>query len=72
MRAIAIGSVIRLMRIASGLRQCDMARDVRVSSTLISRIENGHVVPSMETLMGILEVLTRSTDRSTEREAKRE
>jgi len=59
MRGTTLGSALRFMRMAIGLRQCDIAQAVRVSPTLISRIENSQVLPTPDTLMDILEVLTR-------------
>ncbi len=49
-------------RIASGLDQTELAERVQVTSSTISRIENGLKVPSVSLLSAIADALDCSTD----------
>lgn len=52
-----LGRRIREIRIQKGLSQRDLARRTGIFSSYISRIENGHIVPSLETLEKLAQAL---------------
>lgn len=58
----SIGNNIKKYRLAKGLRQEDLAREVGVSTNYIGLIERGQKVPSLETFIIILNVLEASAD----------
>lgn len=54
MDAVQLGSALRTIRIRLGLRQADVARRARVSSSTISRVERGHLARlTLETLLRV-------------------
>ncbi len=54
---VNIGEVIRSFRGARGLSQGDIERRTGLLRCYLSRVENGHTVPSLETLAKIAEAL---------------
>lgn len=54
---VNIGEVIRSYRGARGLSQGDIERRTGLLRCYLSRVENGHTVPSLETLAKIAEAL---------------
>jgi transcriptional regulator with XRE-family HTH domain len=54
---VAIGEVIRSYRSDRGLSQGDIERRTGLLRCYLSRVENGHTVPSLETLAKIAEAL---------------
>ena len=54
---VAIGEVIRSYRTDRGLSQGDIERRTGLLRCYLSRVENGHTVPSLETLAKIAEAL---------------
>ena len=52
-----LGRRIREVRRQKGMSQGDLARRTGLFSSYISRIENGHVVPSLETLEKLAQAL---------------
>lgn len=62
MAGIQIGRHVRARRIALGLSQEELARELRVKHQHVSRIELGDVLPSLETLLGLSRVFGVSTD----------
>jgi len=54
---VNIGSVIRSYRGERGLSQGDIERRTGLLRCYLSRVENGHTVPSLETLAKIAEAL---------------
>jgi len=57
---VAIGDVIRHFRADRGLSQGDIERRTGLLRCYLSRVENGHTVPSLETLAKIAEALSIS------------
>jgi transcriptional regulator with XRE-family HTH domain len=57
---VAIGDVIRTYRAERGLSQGDIERRTGLLRCYLSRVENGHTVPSLETLAKIAEALNIS------------
>jgi transcriptional regulator with XRE-family HTH domain len=57
---VAIGDVIRNFRAERGLSQGDIERRTGLLRCYLSRVENGHTVPSLETLAKIAEALNIS------------
>ncbi len=57
---VAIGDVIRSYRAERGLSQGDIERRTGLLRCYLSRVENGHTVPSLETLAKIAEALSIS------------
>jgi transcriptional regulator with XRE-family HTH domain len=57
---VAIGDVIRTYRAERGLSQGDIERRTGLLRCYLSRVENGHTVPSLETLAKIAEALSIS------------
>lgn len=51
------GEAVRAARIALGLTQGDVAERLGISTQFYGRIERGHAVPSMETLVRMMQVL---------------
>jgi transcriptional regulator with XRE-family HTH domain len=75
---VAIGDVIRSYRAQRGLSQGDIERRTGLLRCYLSRVENGHTVPSLETLAKIAEALDISladffpgTETAGERETQR-
>jgi|SRR5579884_2881758 transcriptional regulator with XRE-family HTH domain len=73
-----IGDVIRSYRTSRGLSQGDIERRTGLLRCYLSRVENGHTVPSLETLAKIADALGMSLadffpvpDTPEEREARR-
>ena len=73
-----IGEVIRNYRTGRGLSQGDIERRTGLLRCYLSRVENGHTVPSLETLAKIAEAMGISLaeffpvpDTAEEREARR-
>ncbi len=54
---VNIGSVIRNYRADRGLSQGDIERRTGLLRCYLSRVENGHTVPSLETLAKIAEAM---------------
>jgi transcriptional regulator with XRE-family HTH domain len=54
---VNIGEVIRSYRGARGLSQGDIERRTGLLRCYLSRVENGHTVPSLETLAKIAEAM---------------
>ena len=54
---VNIGEVIRSYRIERGLSQGDIERRTGLLRCYLSRVENGHTVPSLETLAKIAEAM---------------
>ncbi|HLE37820.1 MAG TPA: helix-turn-helix transcriptional regulator [Candidatus Acidoferrales bacterium] len=54
---VAIGAVIRTYRGQRGLSQGDIERRTGLLRCYLSRVENGHTVPSLETLAKIAEAM---------------
>jgi transcriptional regulator with XRE-family HTH domain len=54
---VNIGNVIRSYRADRGLSQGDIERRTGLLRCYLSRVENGHTVPSLETLAKIAEAL---------------
>lgn len=54
---VAIGQVIRSYRSQRGLSQGDIERRTGLLRCYLSRVENGHTVPSLETLAKIAEAM---------------
>ena len=54
---VNIGQVIRAYRADRGLSQGDIERSTGLLRCYLSRVENGHTVPSLETLAKIAEAL---------------
>ena len=54
---VAIGEVIKSYRTDRGLSQGDIERRTGLLRCYLSRVENGHTVPSLETLAKIAEAL---------------
>jgi transcriptional regulator with XRE-family HTH domain len=54
---VAIGEVIRTYRAERGLSQGDIERRTGLLRCYLSRVENGHTVPSLETLAKIAEAM---------------
>jgi len=52
-----VGSVIRSLRQKRGLSQGDLEKRTGLMRCYISRVENGHTVPSIETLFRIARAL---------------
>lgn len=48
-----IGVAVRRARRFAGLTQAQLGEKISKTKQAISRIENGHIMPSLETLMGI-------------------
>jgi transcriptional regulator with XRE-family HTH domain len=57
-----IGNHVRARRIALGLSQNDLARELGVSHQHVSRIELGDVTPSLTMLLSLSKKLGVSTD----------
>lgn len=55
---VNIGDVIRNYRVERGLSQGDIERRTGLLRCYLSRVENGHTVPSLETLAKIAEALS--------------
>ena len=75
---VAIGAVIRSYRTERGLSQGDIERRTGLLRCYLSRVENGHTVPSLETLAKIAEAMEISladffpnTQTPQDRETKR-
>ena len=54
---VNIGAVIRIYRGERGLSQGDIERRTGLLRCYLSRVENGHTVPSLETLAKIAEAM---------------
>jgi transcriptional regulator with XRE-family HTH domain len=68
----ALGARIRIERAKTGMSIRELARRVKLSHSLISQIERGHVTPSVATLWSIATVLDLAVaDLFTEAEASR-
>lgn len=75
---VNIGEVIRTYRSDRGLSQGDIERRTGLLRCYLSRVENGHTVPSLETLAKIAEAMEISladffpgTDTPQDRETKK-
>lgn len=58
----SIGRNLRIYRRESGLRQEDLARAAGVSGNYIGMVERGEKIPSLETLVALLNALHISAD----------
>src|ERR1700754_4788938 len=54
---INIGTTIRAFRLQKGMSQGDIERRTGLLRCYLSRVENGHTVPSLETLAKIAEAM---------------
>src|ERR1700749_4314031 len=52
-----LGVKLRHMRMTKGLRLRDLAEKAECSESMLSKIENGHAVPSLKTLYRIAEAM---------------
>ena len=52
-----IGTTIRAYRLQKGLSQGDIEKKTGLLRCYLSRVENGHTVPSLETLAKIAEAM---------------
>jgi transcriptional regulator with XRE-family HTH domain len=52
-----LGAVARRVREGQGLTLTDVAATAGISAGMLSRLETGHVTPSLETLVGLAEAL---------------
>lgn len=52
-----IGANIRKFRLAAGLSQNDVAAVCKVQKALLSRYENGHIIPRLDTIEVLAGVL---------------
>jgi transcriptional regulator with XRE-family HTH domain len=59
----SIGRTIKLIRIEKGLSQGDIERRTRLLRSYLSRVENGHTVPSLDTLGRIAAALEVSVSK---------
>ncbi len=57
-----MATALKIARIKAGKRQADVARPVGIDITTLSRIENGHIRPSLATLQKLARVLAVSLD----------
>ena len=57
MTSIKIGTTIRGFRLQKGLSQGDVEKRTGLLRCYLSRVENGHTVPSLDTLNKIAEAL---------------
>ena len=57
MSELRIGTVIRGFRLQKGLSQGDIEKRTGLLRCYLSRVENGHTVPSLDTLNKIAEAL---------------
>jgi transcriptional regulator with XRE-family HTH domain len=55
--AMSIGSTIRSYRLQKGMSQGDIEKRTGLLRCYLSRVENGHTVPSLETLQKIAHAL---------------
>ncbi|MGD0796366.1 MAG: helix-turn-helix transcriptional regulator [Acidobacteriaceae bacterium] len=55
--AMSIGSTIRSYRLQKGMSQGDIEKRTGLLRCYLSRVENGHTVPSLETLQKIAQAL---------------
>jgi transcriptional regulator with XRE-family HTH domain len=55
--AMSIGSTIRTYRLQKGMSQGDIEKRTGLLRCYLSRVENGHTVPSLETLQKIAHAL---------------
>ena len=55
--AMNIGSTIRSYRLQRGMSQGDIEKRTGLLRCYLSRVENGHTVPSLETLAKIAEAM---------------
>src|SRR5579875_1821008 len=55
--AMKIGTTIRTFRLQKGLSQGDIEKKTGLLRCYLSRVENGHTVPSLDTLSKIAEAL---------------
>lgn len=51
-----IPAEVKRIREAAGMTQADLAKYLRVGHTYISRIENGHSIPSLDLLKSIIKL----------------
>jgi transcriptional regulator with XRE-family HTH domain len=58
-RDLQIGARVRHARIVAGIRMRELARKIGCAESSISKIESGHVVPSLPMLQRIVEALGR-------------
>jgi transcriptional regulator with XRE-family HTH domain len=58
--AMKIGTTIRTYRLQKGLSQGDIEKKTGLLRCYLSRVENGHTVPSLDTLSKIAEALDLS------------
>jgi len=61
-RAWALSAALKEVRLANGYKVIDVARSLRTSHTTISQYENGHRLPSIETVASILTAVHASAD----------
>jgi transcriptional regulator with XRE-family HTH domain len=57
MEALNIGTTIRGVRLQKGMSQGDIEKRTGLLRCYLSRVENGHTVPSLDTLYKIAEAL---------------
>jgi len=52
-----IGPKIRAYRKENGMRLVDLSKAARISSAMLSKIENGRIIPTIPTLFQLISVL---------------
>lgn len=63
MTTLVIGSTVKELRVKSGLSQQALADMAGIDRKTVNRIENGHFMPSIETLLALGEALGTSSSR---------
>ncbi len=54
---MSLGSRIRTLRLEAGLKQREVAEGARIAVSYLSRVENGRIVPGVQTLEKISEAM---------------
>ena len=57
-----IGERLRAVRIERGINAVEIAKAVGISKSAMSQIESGNVIPSMQTLFAVCQLLDISAD----------
>src|SRR5258708_39791527 len=60
--AVTIGAAARSARVRARLTQADVAERVGIASEVYGRLERGHMLPSVQTLRKLCDVLQVSAD----------
>lgn len=61
-KTLTVGTLIRRIRISTGLSQAQVAQRIGIHQTLLSKIEGGKRSSSVETIVKIYEVLNSQTN----------